>query len=128
MEVYVKLAEIESFLNATREHIRSSRRNEPILGELETYRPLIDSIAEALGLDGDAFRATLRHSEAAYDARLLRIEERNARHAARERHEQQLLAQREADARKRAREREEEQYAERWRKLGKARPGGGGGL
>ena len=128
MEVYVKLAEIESFLKATREHIRGSRRNEPILGELETYRPLIDSIAEALGLADDAFRATLRHSEATYDARLQKIAERNARHAARARHEQQLLAQREADARKRAREREEQQFAERWRKLGKVRPGGGGGL
>ena len=175
MEVYVKLAEIESFLKATREHIRSSRRNEPILGGLETYRPLIDSIAEALGLDYATFKvslsapsvatprrsapriraiaspqlspqllepfdismtsyaprrkqATLRHSEAAYDARLQKIAERNARHAARERHEQLLLEQREADTRKRAREREEEQYAERWRKLGKARPGGGGGV
>ena len=174
MEVYVKLAEIESFLKATREHIRGSRRNEPILGELETYRPLINSIAEALGLDDDAFKVslsapsvatprrsapriraiaspqlspqlepfdismtsyapirkqvTLRHSEAAYDARLQKIAERNARHAARARHEQQLLAQREADARKRAREREEQQFAERWRKLGKVRPGGGGGL
>ena len=61
--------------------------------------------------------------QAAYDSRLQKIAERNARHAARAREEQRLLAQREADARKRAREREDEQYAERWRKLGKARPG-----